>query len=142
MGRVQGIIHLGQGLVVRTLTMQGSIGGHSFSTCKISDKLNISYPLIRKRRRAYQACISGGKKFYFFEKFYVRTEWSLILPYIPAGIHLFKDNNRNTRIRCEICWKLTKTPKQRHWRRSGVFIVNFEYISHLVLVFLLLTKNM
>ena len=26
--------------------------------------------------------------------------------------------------------------------RSGVFIVNFEYISHLVLVFLLLTSNM
>ena len=25
------------------------------------------------------------------------------------------------------------------WRRSGIFIVNFEYISHLVLVFLLLT---
>ena len=31
--------------------------------------------------------------------------------------------------------KLTiKTPEQRHWRRSGVFIVNFEHISHLVLV--------
>ena len=27
------------------------------------------------------------------------------------------------------------------WRRSSVFIVNFEYISHLVLVFLLLTLN-
>ena len=27
------------------------------------------------------------------------------------------------------------------WRRSGVFIVNFEQISHLVLVFLLLTLN-
>ena len=26
--------------------------------------------------------------------------------------------------------------------RSGVFIVNFEHISHLVLVFLLLTLNM
>ena len=26
-------------------------------------------------------------------------------------------------------------------RRSGVFIVNFEHISHLVLVFLLLTLN-
>ena len=26
-----------------------------------------------------------------------------------------------------------------HWRRSGVFIVNFEHISHLLLVFLLLT---
>ena len=28
------------------------------------------------------------------------------------------------------------------WRRSGVFIVNFGHISHLVLVFLLLTLNM
>ena len=26
--------------------------------------------------------------------------------------------------------------------RSGVFVVNFEHISHLVLVFLLLTSNM
>ena len=34
--------------------------------------------------------------------------------------------------RYEICSKLTiKTPKRRHWRRFGVFIVNFEYISHL-----------
>ena len=34
--------------------------------------------------------------------------------------------------RCEICPKLTiKTPKRRHWRRFGVFIVNFEHISHL-----------
>ena len=28
------------------------------------------------------------------------------------------------------------------WRRSGVFIVNFEHISHLVLVFLVSTLNM
>ena len=27
------------------------------------------------------------------------------------------------------------------WRRSGVFIVNYEHISHLVLVFLLLTLS-
>ena len=47
-----------------------------------------------------------------------------------------KLNNRNTRTRCEICSKLTKkTPELRHWRRSGVFIVNFELISHHVLVF-------
>ena len=33
---------------------------------------------------------------------------------------------------CEICSKLTiKTPKQRQWGRFGVFIVNFEIISHL-----------
>ena len=59
-----------------------------------------------------------------------------------AGIYLFKVNNRNTRTRCEICSKLTiNTPERRHWRRSGVFIVNFEHISHLVLVFLLLTLS-
>ena len=61
---------------------------------------------------------------------------------IPAGIYLLKVNNRNTRPRCEICSKLTiKTPKRRHWRRSGVFFVNFENISHLLLVLLSLTLN-
>ena len=46
----------------------------------------------------------------------------------PAGIYLLKDDNRNTRIRCEICPKLT--------------IKNIsEHISHLVLVFLLLTLS-
>ena len=60
----------------------------------------------------------------------------------PVSIYLFKFNNRNTRPRCEICSKLTiKTPERRHWRRSGVFIVNFEYISHLALWFLFLTLS-
>ena len=59
---------------------------------------------------------------------------------IPVGIYLLKVKNRNTRTRCEICSKLTiKTPERR---RFGVFIVNFETISHLVLVFLFLTLNM
>ena len=41
---------------------------------------------------------------------------------------------------CKICSKLTiKTPDRRQWRRSGVLIVNFENILHLV--FLLLTLN-
>ena len=31
--------------------------------------------------------------------------------------------------------------KDIYWRRSGVFIVNFEHISHLVLVFLLSTLS-
>ena len=34
-----------------------------------------------------------------------------------------------------------ETPKRHRWRRSGVLIVNFEHISHLVLVFLLLTLS-
>ena len=42
-----------------------------------------------------------------------------------------------------MCSKLTiKIPEQRQWRRSGIVIVNFEHISHLVLLFLLLTLNM
>ena len=40
---------------------------------------------------------------------------------------MFKVNNKNTRTTSR--------------RRSGVFIVNFEHISHLFLVFLLLTVN-
>ena len=79
-----------------------------------------------------------------------------------AGIYLLKVGNRNTRTRCEICSKLTiMTPercfleplfnkvadlkiynsiKRRFQRRcrSCIFIVNFEHISGLVLVFLLL----
>ena len=50
----------------------------------------------------------------------------------PSCICLLKVNSRT---RCEICSKLTtKTPERRNWRGSVVFIVNLEYISHLVLV--------
>ena len=55
---------------------------------------------------------------------------------------MFKINNRNTKTRGEMCSKLTiKIPERRHWCRSGVVIVNFELISHLDLVFLLLTLS-
>ena len=58
----------------------------------------------------------------------------------PVSIYMFKVNNKNTKTRCEIFSKLTvRTLERYHWRRSGVFIVNFEHISHLVLVFPLLT---
>ena len=61
----------------------------------------------------------------------------------PAGIYPLKVNNRDSRKRCEICSKLTiKTLGEREWRLSGVFIVNYKHISHLVLAFLLLTVNM
>ena len=54
----------------------------------------------------------------------------------PTGFYLLKLNNRNTRTRCEICLKLTiRTSEQRQWLRSGVFIVSFEDVSQLVLVF-------
>ena len=64
------------------------------------------------------------------------------LGHIPAGISLLKVNSRNSRTRCEICSKfIIKITEQRQWR-SGLFIVNCEHISHLNLVFLLLTLNM
>ena len=60
----------------------------------------------------------------------------------PSHIYVFKVDNENTRTRCEICSKLTiKTLERRQWRRCGVFIFNFEHISNLLLVFLLLTLN-
>ena len=62
--------------------------------------------------------------------------------HFPANICLFKVNNGNTRTRGERGLKLTiKTPEWAHWCQSGVFIVNFEHISQLFLVFLLLTLN-
>ena len=34
---------------------------------------------------------------------------------------------------------IIKTPERRQWHRFGVFIVKFEHISYLFLLFLLLT---
>ena len=45
----------------------------------------------------------------------------------PPNIYLFKFNSRNTRKSCEICPKLTINAVES---RSGMFIVNFEHISH------------
>ena len=60
----------------------------------------------------------------------------------PAGNYMFKVKNSNTRTRCEICSKLTiKKTTNDDWRSSDVFIVTFEHISHLALVFLLLTLS-
>ena len=60
--------------------------------------------------------------------------------FIKSNIHLFKISNSNSRKRYEICSKLTReTPERRRWRRSSVFIVNFEHILHIFLGFVLLT---
>ena len=61
-----------------------------------------------------------------------------------SKIYLFKVNNENTGIICEIYSKLTiKTPEWHQWRRSGIFVVNFKQILHVVLLFpfLLWTKQ-
>ena len=56
---------------------------------------------------------------------------------------MLKVNKRVTRARYEIGSKVTiNTPEQHQLHHSCVFIDNFEHISHLALVSLLLTLNM
>ena len=85
----------------------------SLYSLKIIRKPEVFY---RKRSVAWQGLITD-----------ILIYWSH-----PANIYLYKINNKNTRIKFEICLKLTiKTPERRQLRRSGVFIVNFEHISHI-----------
>ena len=66
----------------------------------------------------------------------IKTDWIAS----PVHKYLFNVNNRNTR---EIFSTLTmKTPEWRDWRCSCVLMVKFEYISHLFLVYLIMTFNM
>ena len=51
---------------------------------------------------------------------------------IPSNIYLFKVNKRNKRKSCEICSELTIKTSERGWRRSGVVIVHYEHLSHLL----------
>ena len=73
----------------------------------------------------------------------IKTRNCLLNRSEPAGIYLFKVKNGNTRTVGEFSSNLTiKTPEQRQYNRLSVFIVNFEQISHTVLVFpLLMTLN-
>ena len=92
----------------------------------------VSDRLISKQRRWSSTKLRNG-----YIKESTETKLSIFNIFL-AAIYLLKVNNINSRTRCEICSKLTiKTAE----RRSGVFIVNYEHISHLVLAFLLLTFN-
>ena len=93
----------------------------------------------------------GNSPFYVNELFVpsrnifkARSHMALEIPLrknsFPAGIYLFKINNRNTRTRCEICLKLTiKTPERHPCSThmftpyftpcSSVSIVNFEQVN-------------
>ena len=61
---------------------------------------------------------------------------------LPVQSYLLKINSKSTRTIYEICSKLTiNTPERSQWRRSSIFIVNFEHISHLALLVLWLTLS-
>ena len=79
----------------------------------------------------------SGMKHFKLSFSFSRNTFKILGTNKPAKIYLFKVNNRNTRKKCEKCTMLTiKIPERRHlrhWRRSGVFSVNVELISHLLL---------
>ena len=52
----------------------------------------------------------------------------------PAGIYFFKVSYGSGRKMWGICSKLTVETEWRHWRRSGVFIVNWKQISSIILL--------
>ena len=98
-------------------------------------------------------CLKLNKMVFYsnYHFFYHKFFWSH-----PADNYMFEVNNRNTITRCEIGSKVTiktperrqisskliiKTPERCQCRRSNVFIVTFEHISLLVLVFLFLTSS-
>ena len=56
----------------------------------------------------------------------------------PVVIYLFEVNNANTIVKYVQIQQI-KALEQCQWHRSGVFIVNFEQISNIFLVFPLLT---
>ena len=65
--------------------------------------------------------ISKLEAFNLLEKEILAQVFSLnVTKFYPAGIYLFKVNNRNTRTRCEICSKLTiKIPERRYWQLAS-----------------------
>ena len=103
----------------------------------------------------YRYCINVIQGNQYLGSFQVRTfltarwrfdgdnlwQWSrLEIKLNAATIYLLKVNNKKNKKSCETCSKLTvKIQTRNNWHRSGVFIVNFEYISSLFLVFSLLT---
>ena len=99
---------------------------NSFHALSESFKLNcfrpesILYPLKKRENQRFSGVFQG---------YQVRT--------------LVRNGLKTTTQSAFTFFRLTiTTPERRQWRRSCVFIVNFEYISHLVLVFLLLTLSM
>ena len=107
-------------------------------TTKISDKA------IATKYQILQFNDSADLQNFFPEETFIYSEKKNKLYYTnhSANIYLFKVNDRNITKRCKIYLKLTvKTPEQRRWSLSGVFIVDFEHVSHLFLQFILLTLN-
>ena len=110
----------------------------------VTEYCNSSFTLVKKSiikviRSDVNSLVALLIKVYFFRTFINCLPVIVKNVIDPIGIYIFKVNNRNTRTRCEICSKLTI--KNQINTPPGVFIGNFEHISHLVLLFLFLTLS-
>ena len=79
---------------------------------------------------------------------YVMKFWHADITYTTywycntGSIYLFKVKNESTRTISKIHSKITtKTSERRHWRSSGVFIVNLKQILYIILAFPFLNLN-
>ena len=100
----------------------------------VTTSLNTIYSTFSNNDGKFLNLYQHSRNFFQMANFFAST--------YQTGNYMFKVKNRNTRKRWEICSKLTiKTPEWNQSRHFSVFIVNFELILHLVLVFLLLTLS-
>ena len=84
-------------------------------------------------------CLGSIRRFVYVRNKWVEKSWKFELnswvENMIVSIYLFKINNGNTRTMCEIYSELTiKTTKQREWFHSGVFIISFDQISHIICI--------
>ena len=91
--------------------------------------------------RSHDIVGKSARHLFGFLSCYWEEEAYILINNYSAGIYLIKVNNRNTRIKCEICSRLTiKIPEWRPWRRSlltlniftpcySVSFVNFEHVN-------------
>ena len=103
---------------------------------KIFRKTSISYPLLRTRIHAYQGLINVSFVLQNTENHWnsLKTNTENWKPLKNLGMKWAKSiKNPQPAITC------SKLTTETLGGRSGVFIVSFEHISHLVLAFLLLT---
>ena len=99
--------------------------------CTFWSMINLEYNIIKLWCLARILSVSNPSQ--MFNKVLNTTRICRDSPYKYNGSYLLKVNSGNNRAAmCEICSKLTiKTPERRQWRRSKVFIVNFQQISHI-----------
>ena len=90
-----------------------------------------SFPVVHKKK--ITTPLFKEKAFFKIRKFWTDMKCNLTGHVSTSSdklylAYLFKVNNRNTGKRFETCSKLIiKTPERHNWRRSDVFIVNFEH---------------